>query len=85
MKLCSKHLRGDYLIKEATKMQKKHPDEIEVRRGKGDHVIVISHKLKEEKAIPDREIGRGLAASIVKWLVAAGVPLTILVMVILSL
>ena len=79
MKLCNKHLDGRYLIKEAEKAG------LTVERGKGDHVKVVAPYGRGMMIIPDRQIGKGLAAKVVKWMTLAGVPLSIIVALLLSL
>lgn len=45
----------------------------EVRRGKGDHVVVYSPDGKERMVIPDRPIGYGLECKITKWMRTVGI------------
>lgn len=52
----------------------------EVRRGKGDHVVVYSPKHDQMMVVPDREMGYGLECKIVKWMKLVGI-ITLLVIV----
>lgn len=66
-KITSKELQGRYLIKQAEKAG------LRVEEGKGDHAKVYAPEGRGYMIIPERNIGKGLACSIVKWLIAAGV------------
>lgn len=70
-KISSKHMDGRNLIKMAEKAG------LEVKNGKGDHANVYGPEGRGYMTIPARPIGRGLACSIVKWLVAAGVTISL--------
>lgn len=66
-KISSKDLDGRELIKRA------HKAGLRVERGKGDHVNVFGPQGRGYMTIPQRELGKGLACTIIKWLIAAGV------------
>lgn len=67
MKITSEQCDGRYLIRKAEKSG------LIVTNGKGDHVKIEAPCGRGYMIVPDREIGRGLACTIVKWLMAAGV------------
>lgn len=71
-KISSKELDGDYLIKQAKKSG------LIVEPGRGDHVKVVAPNGRGYMIIPSRNIGKGLACNIVKWLIAAGVSLSVI-------
>lgn len=66
---------GNYLLKCARKAN------LEVVPGKGDHMKVIGGPGRGYQIIPARPIGRGLACSIVKWLIAAGVAVGVICLI----
>ena len=74
-KLSSKHMDGNYLIKCAKK------GGLEVVYGKGDHVKIIGGPGRGYNIVPARPIGRGLACSIVKWLIAAGITVSVVLFI----
>lgn len=70
--LCREY-RGGRLIKACAK------GGADVRRGKGDHVVVEykgSHQV-----IPDRTLGKGLQCKILKWMISVGLAVLILVVI----
>jgi hypothetical protein len=50
---------------------------LRVCNGKGDHATVYAPVGRGYMSIPQRELGKGLACAIRKWLVAAGVSFTL--------
>ena len=58
---------GRYLVEKAKDAK------LRVEMGKGDHAKVFAPVGRGYETIPLRPIGKGLACSIVKWLIAAGV------------
>ena len=50
---------------------------LKVCNGKGDHANVYAPVGRGYMSIPQRELGKGLACAIRKWLVAAGVSFAI--------
>jgi len=78
MKLSSKMLDGRYLTKEAAKAG------LVTRKGKGDHFIIEAPTGRGYMTCPQREIGRGLASEIVKWLVRAGVTFVFAALLVLA-
>lgn len=75
MKLKSEYLDGRYLVKEAEKAG------LKVEKGKGDHAKVYGNAGRGYMIVPTRNIGKGLACSIIKWMIAAGVGFTIFLIV----
>ena len=57
--------------------QKAEQSGLHCKNGKGDHVNVYAPVGRGYMTIPQRELGKGLANAIKKWLVAAGVTFTI--------
>jgi hypothetical protein len=45
--------------------------------GKGDHKIIYSPVGRGYMSVPQRELGKGLACAIRKWLIAAGISFTL--------
>jgi predicted RNA binding protein YcfA (HicA-like mRNA interferase family) len=74
-KITDKHRDGNYLIKEAKKAG------LRVENGKGDHVKIYAPEGRGYMVVPSRQMGTGLAASVVKWLIAAGVTLAIVCLI----
>lgn len=70
--LTSKQMDGRYLIKQAEKAG------LKVEYGRGDHVKVYGKEGRGYEIIPNRDIGRGLACKIIKWLIAAGVAFSVI-------
>jgi hypothetical protein len=66
---------GRYLIKEA------HKQGLAVVYGKGDHAKIYAPTGRGYMICPMREMGKGLASEVVKWLVKAGVILTCLLII----
>ena len=66
-RITGKHMQGRHLIKQAKKAG------LRVENGKGDHVKIYGDAGRGYTVVPSRDIGKGLACSIVKWLIAAGV------------
>jgi len=71
----SDYMDGLYLAKQAAKAG------LKVTPGKGDHIKVFAPEGRGYMPIPARPLGRGLACAIVKWLIAAGVPLALIMLI----
>jgi hypothetical protein len=72
-KLTGKQRSGRYLINQSSKAG------LPVVQGKGDHVKVYNRSRTKSVSIPDRELGVGLAATIVKTLVSFGVVFSVVI------
>ena len=66
-RISSQDLDGRNLIKKAEKAG------LKVEMGKGDHAKIYGPAGRGYQTVPMRPIGKGLACSIIKWLIAAGV------------
>lgn len=71
-KISSNDMDGRKLIKKAKEAG------LRIEQGKGDHVNVYGPTGRGYMTIPQRPIGKGLCCTIVKWLIAAGVPFGII-------
>lgn len=70
---------GKYLTHKAEQ------SDLRVCNGKGDHAVVYAPVGRGYMTIPQRELGKGLACAIRKWLISAGVVFSILLAILIKL